>query len=126
MDPKALGDHFLKDFLEKIEETDSLRRYKNQNLVDEDAAQNLDPYKLTGRQQAMYDLYERVVNDFGMFEQDSGPDGAHYMEESPFEEICCSKCIFFEPNGACDIVSGEINKCGVCKLWIVPEDIQPS
>jgi hypothetical protein len=87
-----------------------------------DSARNLEPYKLTGRQQAMYDVYERVVNDFGLFEQDAGPDGAHYSSQSPFmdEGLCCENCVYFG-NNDCEIVCGPIAKEGICKLWIIPD-----
>ena len=64
---------------------------------------------------------EGIVDEFGPWPQ-GGPDGAHYIEVSPFAErgMKCSNCIFFEA-GACEVVQGSISENGVCKLWVIPE-----
>lgn len=75
---------------------------------------------LTARQYDMYEMYEAIAERHGLFTQDAGPDGAHYMEENPFNEkgINCANCVFYE-NGGCEIVSGEIAPDAICKLWII-------
>ncbi len=79
---------------------------------------------LNERQSDMADAYCEVVMEYGQFDQTSGPDGAHYGDGSknPFKSdgLKCSSCIFFE-DGACHLVSGQIDPEGVCKLWIIPE-----
>lgn len=64
---------------------------------------------------------EGIVDEFGPWPQ-GGPDGAHYIEVSPFAErgMKCSNCIFFEA-GACEVVQGSISENGICKLWVIPE-----
>jgi len=79
---------------------------------------------LTERQVAMYDTYESLVEEYGLFNQGIGANGAHYGggELNPFkaEGIMCGSCVFFM-EGKCEIVEGDIDPEGVCKLWIIPE-----
>jgi hypothetical protein len=68
-----------------------------------------------------------IVLKFGMFKQDSSPDGAHYFDGSknPFgkEGIKCDNCIFFnEAANQCVLVEGSIDPEGLCKLWVIPQD----
>lgn len=71
------------------------------------------------------DLAELAVK-FGMFDQSSKANGAHYAPANvnPFKEagLVCKNCVFFdEMNNQCQIVSGKIEPEAVCKLWIIPE-----
>jgi len=67
--------------------------------------------------------YEMVVEANGQFAQEL-PDGAHYMEASPFDSqgLVCANCVFYEGGGACELVAGSINPEGLCKLWIIPQE----
>jgi hypothetical protein len=80
---------------------------------------------LNPRQFTMYDLFETMAEEFGMWDQGSGADGAHYMEENPFaaEGMKCSNCVFFEGGKKCEIVSGNIEPEAICKLWIIREEL---
>ena len=79
---------------------------------------------LTERQVAMYDTYESLVEEYGLFNQGIGANGAHYGpgDVNPFkaEGIMCGSCVFYM-EGKCEIVEGDIDPEGVCKLWIIPE-----
>jgi hypothetical protein len=79
---------------------------------------------LTERQVVMYDLYEGLVEEYGLFNQGIGANGAHYGpgDVNPFkaEGIMCGACVFYM-EGKCEIVEGDIDPEGVCKLWIIPE-----
>jgi len=79
---------------------------------------------LNERQMVMYDMYESIVEEYGLYEQGIGANGAHYGggELNPFkaEGIMCGACVFFM-EGKCEIVQGNIEAEGVCKLWIIPE-----
>lgn len=71
------------------------------------------------------DLAELAV-EYGMFDQSTGADGAHYAPASanPFkaEGLMCANCVFFnEENNQCQIVAGMIEPDAVCKLWVIPE-----
>lgn len=80
-------------------------------------------YGINPRQGAMYDIYEKIAEEFGKWDQGIGADGAHYVAQSPFadEGMVCANCVFFE-DGGCEIVSGDIASEGICKLWIIAEN----
>jgi len=74
----------------------------------------------TPRMAAMYANDETLVETFGQFDQSSGPDGAHYVAESPFPGLMCSSCVYFEGGNRCEIVAGDIAPGGICKRWVIP------
>jgi hypothetical protein len=82
---------------------------------------------LNDRQEDQAEAYCDIVEEYGQFDQSAGAEGAHYADgpNNPFksEGIKCSSCIFFE-DGGCHIVSGQIDPEGICKLWIIPGDIE--
>ena len=82
-------------------------------------------YPVTPRQKALYDAVEGVAELFGKFDQGTGPDGAHYVAESPFDGMVCSSCVFYEGARGCEVVDGDIDPNAVCKLWIIPEALMP-
>ena len=82
-------------------------------------------YPVTPRQKAMYHAVEGVAELFGKFDQGTGPDGAHYVAESPFDGMVCSSCVLYEGARGCEVVDGDIAPEGVCKLWIIPEALMP-
>jgi hypothetical protein len=79
---------------------------------------------LNERQVVMYDMYESVVEEYGVFDKGIGANGAHYMgsESNPFkaEGMACKNCVFYLAN-RCEIVDGDIEEDALCKLWIIPE-----
>jgi hypothetical protein len=83
--------------------------------------------RLTPRQQSLYDYYESVVEEFGMFDQTSKANGAHYAPEkvNPFvkEGLICGNCVFYLGGNGCELVKGSIEPHAICKLWIIPEDL---
>lgn len=85
-------------------------------------------YPLTPRQVAQYDYYEDIVHIFGQFNQGIGADGAHYVAASPFsgEGMICSSCAFYEGPRGCELVMGDIDPNGICKLWVIPESLLKS
>jgi HK97 family phage prohead protease len=82
-------------------------------------------YPMTPRQIALYDALETVAETFGKFDETTGPDGAHYVAESPFDGLVCSSCAFYEGARACEVVSGDIAPEGVCKFWLIPAALVP-
>jgi len=36
--------------------------------------------------------------------------------------MACMNCVFWNSEGNCDIVEGQIEEKGLCKLWIIPEE----
>ena len=80
---------------------------------------------LTPRQKALYESLESVAETFGLFDQSTGPDGAHYVAASPFasEGMVCSNCVFFVGGRGCEIVQGDIDPGAICKLWVIPGEL---
>jgi HK97 family phage prohead protease len=79
--------------------------------------------ELLPRQAALYEMYEKVSEVFGMWNQGGGADGAHYVAESPFaaDGLICANCVFYEGGRGCEIVAGDIAPAGICKLWVISE-----
>lgn len=78
---------------------------------------------LSAANYALYEALNNIAEAEGMWPQE-GPDGAHYMAASPFAArgMMCSNCVFFNEGGSCDVVEGQIEEKGLCKLWIIPEE----
>ena len=82
-------------------------------------------HPLNERQCAQRCATEAVVAQFGLFDQSSGPNGAHYMPDNPFaaDGLACASCVFYEGARSCEAVAGDIAPDAVCKLWIIPADL---
>lgn len=81
---------------------------------------------LNERQQEQAESIAELALKFGMFDQTTGANGAHYApaDKNPFkaEGLACRNCVFFdEINKQCQVVSGVIEPEAVCKLWVIPE-----
>ena len=83
---------------------------------------------LTPRQREMVDELEGIEETFGMFEQNAGPEGAHYAPVSPFanEGLLCQNCVFYRGPRGCGLVAGDIDPNGICKLWVIPGSLVKS
>jgi len=72
---------------------------------------------------AMYEAYESIAEEFGPWSAEE----AHYMEadDNPFQDqgMNCANCVFFMGGGGCEIVEGQVDAMGLCKLWIIPEEL---
>jgi hypothetical protein len=81
--------------------------------------------ELAPRQIIMYEFFELIAKKMGKWAQDSGPDGAHYVEEHPFgsKGMKCINCSFFQGGNRCEIVTGEIEPEAICKLWVIRKDL---
>lgn len=84
--------------------------------------------QLNDRQKEQAKEFSELALEFGMFDQSSGADGAHYAPaaKNPFKAdgLVCKNCVFFdEINNQCQIVSGPIEPEAVCKLWVIPESL---
>lgn len=70
------------------------------------------------KQEILEDTYEDIVEEWGQFTQEE----VDYLTQSPSElnsqNIKCNSCEFFQTNGSCSLVSGDINSNGYCKLYI--------
>lgn len=82
--------------------------------------------RFTPRQIAQYMADETLVEIHGQYLQDSSSEGAHYVAQSPFPGLVCSSCAFYDGARACEIVAGDIAPEGICKRWIIPNDLIPT
>ena len=82
---------------------------------------------LSPRQFTMYDLYEKIADEFGKWDQSSTSEGAHYFpsDKNPFAEegVYCGNCVFYEGGQGCHLVDGQIEPMGLCKLWIIKDEL---
>lgn len=66
-----------------------------------------------------------VTRSVGKWDQTVFSDGAHYIDAGvnvfAVGGIRCENCVFFRTPNSCQIVSGNIQDRGVCKLWIIPD-----
>lgn len=86
---------------------------------------------LNDRQKKQAEDLSELVLEYGMFDQTTGQNGAHYApaDANPFKAdgLRCGNCIFFnEANQQCQIVEGRIETDAVCKLWVIPENLLQS
>ena len=83
---------------------------------------------LNERQRDQAQGYAELAVKFGMFDQTTGANGAHYAPAAvnPFkaEGMVCKNCVFFdEVSNQCQIVQGVLEPEAVCKLWVIPETL---
>ena len=83
---------------------------------------------LNDRQREQAKQYAELAVEYGMFDQTTGANGAHYApaEVNPFkaEGMICKNCVFFdEISNQCQIVEGILEPEAVCKLWVIPESL---
>lgn len=81
---------------------------------------------LNDRQKDQAENTAELAVKYGMFDQSSFANGAHYAPAAvnPFkaEGLMCKNCVFFdEMNSQCQVVSGPIEEEAICKLWVIPE-----
>jgi signal peptide peptidase SppA len=79
---------------------------------------------LSPRQRDLVDCYSDIEKTFGQFNQGIDADGAHYSAESPFasEGLLCQNCVFYRGPRGCQLVAGDIDPNGICKLWVIPSN----
>lgn len=94
--------------------------------IDTPAMEALEWASLNERQRSQAESFTELATEFGMYDQTSGANGAHYSNKNPFksEGLMCGNCIFYnEENSQCQIVAGKIQADAICKLWIIPENV---
>ena len=81
------------------------------------------PMMICTRQRAQSTAYRLIARTVGQWEKDAGNEGAHYMDKHPFKDegIVCANCVFYRGPRACELVKGDIDPTGICKLWVIPE-----
>jgi hypothetical protein len=81
--------------------------------------------EFTIRQRMLASALVEVTHEVGKFNKGMGADGAHYVsaENNPFiaQGVVCEDCYFYQPDGKCAIVDGDIEEYAICKFWVIPE-----
>tara|TARA_R110000868_G_scaffold131339_2_gene341330 strand:+ start:567 stop:2474 length:1908 start_codon:yes stop_codon:yes gene_type:complete len=99
---------------------------KGMTMNDEnfEVSAEMDGLDLSPVQTTQYHDDMDLVHIFGKYSQDIGAGGAFYLRQSPFAELglMCGSCAHYE-GGGCHIVAGEIYEDGLCKRWIIPENM---
>ncbi len=80
----------------------------------------------SARQNLMIRANLLITQKLGPWDKGIGEDGAHYMSpaQNPFQSsgLACHNCAFWREGGGCTIVNGNIEREGLCKLWVISED----
>lgn len=87
---------------------------------------DMDEYwRYAPRQVAQAAATETIVAEYGPYDASTGANGAHYMLDNPFaaEGMACGSCVAYEGPRACEWVAGDIDPTGICKLWVIPQDL---
>ena len=84
-------------------------------------------YPVKPRQEALENMFEKHVEEWGKFDQSTGANGAHYApaEANPFQKegLMCANCVFYQGPRGCELVAGDIDPLAVCKMWVIPEKL---
>ena len=80
----------------------------------------------TARQDLMIRSYLAIVAKVGPFTRDAGSEGAGYVEAkanygAPIG-FRCENCAFFRAPKGCMIMRGEVERGGVCRLYVIQQD----
>lgn len=81
---------------------------------------------VTARQDLMIRAYLAIVAKVGPFSRDAGSEGAGYVEPkanygAPIG-FRCENCVFFRGPKACTIMKGAVERAGVCRLYVIPQE----
>lgn len=124
----TVNNYWLSEFLNKEAGPDPEDDMPEDEMPEDDSEDQPEPKdNLNQRQTMQYEYYESLVEEFGMFDQTSKANGAHYAPaaKNPFikEGLICGNCVFFLGGQGCELVKGTIEPNAICKLWIIPENL---
>lgn len=78
------------------------------------------------RQNLMIRALMAIVAKVGAFGRDAGSEGAGYIEAAKNTGagagFKCESCAFWRAPGGCNIVKGKIERHGICRLHIIPQE----
>jgi hypothetical protein len=81
---------------------------------------------LTPRQDLMVRSQLAVAAKLGPWAKDAGSEGAAYVSATVNPNgsagLKCENCLFFRAPAGCNIVKGQIDRGGVCRLYVIPQD----
>lgn len=81
---------------------------------------------LSARQDLLARSLLAVVAKVGPFSKDPGSEGAGYVPASQNAGarfgFRCEGCVFFRAPKACMVVKGVVDRAGVCRLYVIPQE----
>lgn len=84
-----------------------------------------DDGEYTPPQIAQINALESIVTEYGKFGQ--AINQSHYIPANMNgflqSGLACSSCAFYMKSGGCEIVYGNIEPNGICKLWVIPNNL---
>lgn len=80
----------------------------------------------TARQDLMIRAYLAITAKVGPFSRDAGSEGAGYVEAKANYGAAigfkCENCAFFRAPKGCMVMKGPVERAGVCRLYVIPQD----
>ncbi len=80
----------------------------------------------TARQNLMIRAYLAIVAKVGPFSRDSGSEGAGYVAAAANKGAArgfkCENCAFWRAPNKCAVMKGAVERHGVCKLYVIPQE----
>lgn len=80
----------------------------------------------TARQDLMIRSLLAITAKLGPFSRDAGSEGAGYVaadkNTGAGTGFKCENCAFFRIPKGCSIMSGPVERGGVCRLYVIPQD----
>jgi hypothetical protein len=81
---------------------------------------------LTARQNLVARSYIAISAKLGPWLKDKTTEGAYYIESSlngaKDKGAVCANCVFWKAPNKCVIVKGAIERDGICKMNVIPND----
>jgi hypothetical protein len=80
----------------------------------------------SARQNLMIRAYLAIAAKVGPWSKDAGSEGAGYLappnNNAKAAGFTCQNCAFFRPQNGCVLVKGTIERDGVCRLHVIPQE----
>lgn len=81
---------------------------------------------LSARQDLLVRALLAVTAKMGQFSRDAGSEGAGYVVASANygapQGFRCENCAFFRGPKACLVVKGIVDRGGICRFYVIPQD----
>lgn len=80
----------------------------------------------TPRQNLMIRALMAVAAKVGLYARDAGSEGAGYVPATKNNGVAsgfaCENCAFWRVGGKCSIVRGPVERHGICRLYVIPQE----
>jgi hypothetical protein len=81
---------------------------------------------ITARQDLMVRSQLAIAAKVGPWAKDAGSEGAAYVSATVNPNgpagLKCENCLFFRAPTACNIVKGQVERGGICRLYVIPQE----